>query len=143
MLSNAGLGYSGFQIGADDLRRRRHLRIVRRIELDFIGMAVAVDHLESWRDARRFAAGYLPTVDRDRVEPIGAAHDLVDRHVAPADPVDEPARIGDFVDAVHVLGSHRLAAGQPAERVDEEVVAVAVVDRYDVRRVARLVIVNP
>ena len=131
------------EVRGDDLRAGRHLGIRRWVELDLIGVAGRIGHPESRSDAALLAAGDQPAVERDCVESIGAAPELLQRQVMLADPIDEPARVGDLVDRIHVHRAHVRRARRVPERVHEEVVAAAVVDRHDFRRVARRVIVRP
>ena len=58
-------------------------------------------------------------------------------HVLPADAIGEPARVGHFVDRVDVERANVAPLSGMPERVDDEVVAVRVLDRHDLRRVQR------
>ena len=128
--------------GADDLGARRHLGIRGRIEFDLIEMTGRIRHAEARLQAGRLASADLPAVERDRLEPIGPADELGRRERPAADSIDEPARVGHLVDRVDVLRPNVVPYSRLRERVDDEVVAVRILDRRNLRCVQRHVVVD-
>ena len=126
----------------DDLRARRHFWIRRRIELDLIQMAGWIRHAEARLQSGGFAAAHLPPVERDRVMSIGTADEFGRRERTAADAVDEPARVGHFIDRVHVARPNVMPLHGTRKRVRHEIVEVGILDRPDLRRVQRHVIVD-
>ena len=130
--------------GADDLGAGRHFRMVGRVDLDLVGLPAGVGHPEPGLDAGALVARDDPAVERDlRRTAIGPAHQRVERHLAAADAIGEPARIRHLVHRVHVHRAHVAALTLVAERIDDEVVAVAVLLRHRLRGVHHPVVVHP
>ncbi len=129
--------------GADHLDAGRQLRIRRRIELDLICPARLVLHPESGLDPAGLTARHDPAVERDAGQRIGPSDDLFHGHLPAPDSIREPARVRDFVNRVHVQRAHVARLAEIGERVGHEVVEVRVLDRAGLRRVQRLVVVDP
>ena len=128
---------------ADDFRPRRQFRIGGRVEFDLIRVPFAVGHAESRLHARGFAARHLPAIQRYRLEAIRATHDIVNRHRVTADAVDEPRRVRHLVERVDVHRPEVPPLARRREGVDDEVVAVGVLDCLHRRGVGDRVVVDP
>ena len=120
---------------SDGLDRACQLRIRRRVHFDLIQLARRIGHPEAGLNARSLAPRDYPALEPDTVQLIRPSYHLFHAHRPPADAVREPARVRNFVDRVHVERAHVAPFAGLAERVDDEVVAVGVLDLPDLRRI--------
>ncbi len=128
--------------GADDLGSTGEFRIRRRVDFNLIDLALRVGHAETRLHACGLAGGNLPGSQVDALDAVRSSRDLSRAHGRAADAVGEPARVRDFVDCVDVERTNISSLPRLAEGVDDEVVAVGVLDR-DGLHVQNAVVICP
>ena len=92
--------------------------------------------------SRALAGNHGPFVGGQSFELVRAADDFGDRHVADANPVGKPARVGHFVERVDVQRANGGPFAGRAPRVAGEVIGLRQFDFFDAAGVERGVVVG-
>ena len=137
------------QLRHGDFRTRRHRAIAGWVELEKPDLAGGIPDREAGRHAVALRRDDRPCPRCGTRRGVGADRDVRCRHRPVSDSIREPARVGDLVNGVHVLGADvgTLRSGQHVVGQVDDQVDLERLHRRSVLRIVldpdRVVVIEP